>query len=327
MKKYDVVGIGNAILDFIYEDIDDSLLEEFGLVKGEMRLIDNQQSQKFFNRLYEYSPNIFPGGSSANTLAGVCAMGGKTVFFGKIGNDKYGNIYEEKTKGDGVITCLSRDEDDITGHAITLITRDCERSFAVNLGAAVNLNEDEISEDEIKQSKILHIEGYQVEDTQLREVIFKAVSIAKQNGVLVSLDLCDPALVRRNLITFKDLVKDSVDILFANESEAKAFTKKSPEDAIVAMGNMCKIAVVKLGEKGSLIRKDNKTYTIAPRKTKVVSTNGAGDMYASGILFGIANDIDIERAGKIASYSASLVVEIPEARIGRSLVEDIKKIV
>ena len=326
MKKYDVVGIGSPILDFIYE-IEDYMLEEFGLRKGEMKSISTIESQKIFNRLNKYIPEIAPGGSAANVAAGVCCLGGKSAFFGKLGNDKYAEIYIKKTKEHGVEAFFSKNKDEITGHAITLITPDFERTFAVNLGAAILFDKNDLSEDILLQSKILHIEGFQLEDIQLRETALSAMAFAKQNNVLVSLDLSDPALIKRNLLTLKDIVRENVDILFANEVEANSFTKKSPEEAVIEMEKICKIAIVKIGEKGSLIRKDNKTFKISPRKVNVVNTNGAGDMYAAGILFGISNNLDIEKSGNLASYVSSLVVEVKSARIEKSLKEDIKKLI
>ncbi|MEM4271804.1 MAG: adenosine kinase, partial [Candidatus Pacearchaeota archaeon] len=264
-----------------------------------------------------------PGGSSANTIAGVSCLGGNSFLMGVVGKDDHGDIYEQKTKESGVKTKLSRKHDKITGHAITFITPDGERTFATHLGAAVHFRKQHLAEDAIKQSKILHIEGYQLEDISIKSAVLHAMKIAKKNNVLVSVDLSDSALVSRNLPHFKNVIKNYVDIVFANELEAKAFTGKEEIQALNVLSKFCRISIVKLGEKGSLIKANNKIYKINANKVSVVNTNGAGDMYAAGILYSISNNIPMERAGKIASYAASQVVSIEGARLQRSLKEEI----
>jgi sugar/nucleoside kinase (ribokinase family) len=268
---------------------------------------------------------IAAGGSAANTLAGISvAFGGNGVFCGKIGKDKNGDIYIEETVKDGVKALLGR-HDKITGNAITFITPDGERTFATHLGAAVELRKEDVSEEEIAFSKILHVEGYQLEDKELKETALHAMKIAKENSVIVSIDLADAGLVKRNLEEFRKIVIEFGDIVFANENEAYAFTGKEGIDAIDEINTMCKIAVVKLGKKGSLIKYKDIVYKIPSFKVETIDTTGAGDMYAAGILYGIANGIPLGRAGKMASYAASLVVSQMGARLNRNLNDDIKK--
>lgn len=325
MKKYDVAGIGNALLDFIVE-VDDGILIEMDLKKGEMALIDEKKSEEILKKLEKHSVKTSPGGSSANTLAGVSALGGSAVFLGKIGNDKHGDIYEQKTNEHGVNSRLSKHDSVKTGHAITFITPDSERTFATHLGAALHFRREDVFEDDIKNSKILHIEGYQLEDKELKAATLHAMNIAKDNNVKISIDLSDPNLIGRNLTALKEIVEKYADIVFVNETEALAFTEeKSEEDALNTLYKMCEIAIVKLGENGSLIKAKDKIYRIPIHKVNVVGTNGAGDMYAAGILYGIANKIDIEKAGRIAAYAAGLVVSGTGSRLDRSLKEEIKK--
>jgi sugar/nucleoside kinase (ribokinase family) len=323
MKKYNVIGIGNALLDLTF-NVDDRFLHELGLIKGEMRLIDREKSLKILLLLKNLPHKISPGGSSSNTAAGVSYLGGKSAFIGKLGKDNYGEIYEKKTKEAGTIPFLLKHASESTGYALTLITPDFERTFAVYLGAAIHLSKEDIEELSIKDASILHLEGYQLGTEKLRDVVKKAAKIAKENNILISLDLSDAGLVKGNLKIFKEFIKEYVNIVFANESEAFAFTGKKDEDALLEIAKICDIAIVKIGEKGSLIRANNKTYKIPGYKTKVVNTNGAGDMYSAGILYGITNNLDFEKAGKIASYSASLVVGRPEARYGKELKEIIE---
>ena len=314
MKKYDVIGIGSPLLDFIVE-VDEGVLAEMDLKKGEMHLIDEKRSKEIMARLEKHDVKTSPGGSSANTLAGVSYLGGSTVFMGMIGEDKHGDIYEQKTGVDGVEVRLSKHDDAATGHAITFITPDSERTFATHLGAALHFRKHHVFDEEIKNSKILYIEGYQLEDKDLKEASVHAMRIAKENDVKVSIDLSDPALVGRNLEDLKELVKKYADIVFVNEMEAEAFTGKKEEDALHEIYEMCDIANVKLGDKGSLIKSDGMLYKISAHKAKVVNTNGAGDMYAAGILYGIANGMHIDEAANLASKYAAKVVSQVGARL------------
>ena len=326
MEKYQVIGIGSALLDITFE-VDDKLLSELGFKKGEMQLIDKARSNEILKKLKDYPVKISPGGSVSNTVAGVASLGGSSAFIGKIGNDSHGKLYEEKTNESGIASFLSKHPSEITGHAITFITPDFERSFAVHLGASLFFKKEDIIEDLIKKSKILHLEGYQLANKELNENIFYSAKIAKENNLLISLDLSDAGLVKNNLLIFKEFIRDYVDIVFANEFEAVAFTGKKEKEALDEISKICKIAIVKLGEKGSLIKSKDKIYEIPSYSIKIVNTNGAGDMYAAGILYGIANNFDLEKAGKIASYSASLVVGKPEARYGEGLREKMDKFI
>jgi len=322
MKKYDVTGIGSPLLDITF-DVNENLLLELGLKKGEMKLIDRNKSVELLSKLNNYSSQVSPGGSASNTIAGISSLGGKTVFLGKLGQDNHGNIYEEKTKNEGVYAILPKHPNEITGHAITFITPDFERTFATHLGASQYFTKEDVSEEAIKDSKILHLEGYQLASEELKKAVFHAAKIAKENNTTISLDLSDAGLVKNNLNLFKEFVKEYVDIIFANETEAQAFSGKEGEEALKEISKICNIVVVKLGEQGSLIKANDIIYKIPSYKTKVVNTNGAGDMYSAALLYGITNNLDLEKAGKIASYSASLVVGKPEARYGKGLKEKI----
>jgi len=326
MKEHDVIGIGSPLLDITFE-VTESFLEENNLKKGQMHLITEEESTELLKKLENHPAKISPGGSSANTLAGISYLGGKSIFLGKIGNDSHGKTYEKKTREEGVVSMLSKHPEKITGHAITFITPDFERTFATHLGASLYFRKENISESKIKNSKILHIEGYQLGSDELQKAVYHAAKIAKENNLLISLDLSDAGLVKNNKSLFNSFIKEYVDIVFANESEATALTGKNPELALLDISKICKIAIVKIGEKGSLIRTNNITYKIPPYLTKIINTNGAGDMYSASILFGIVNNWNIEKSGKVASYSASLVVGKPSARYGPELKNKIDKFI
>ena len=185
MKKYDVIGIGSPLLDFIVE-VEEGVLAEMDLKKGEMHLIDKKRSRIILNKLANHKITTAPGGSSANTLSGISSLGGSVVFMGKIGKDKHGSIYEQKTINEGVVSKISKHETESTGHAITFITPDSERTFATHLGAALYFRKEDIFDEEIINSKILHIEGYQLEDPDIKSASVHAMKVAKENNVKIS---------------------------------------------------------------------------------------------------------------------------------------------
>lgn len=314
---YDVVAIGSALLDITVE-IDDELLSELGLQKSSMHLVESGQSHAILKRIKEFDVSYSPGGSSANTLAGVNDLGGRGLFLGSVGNDAYGNMYINETEKSGVKSNIGK-YDEMTGTAITLVTSEGERTFATHLGAALNFSEEDVNEAEIAASSILHLEGYLFEMDNLYNACIKAMQAAKRNGVLVSIDLADSRLIERIYDRMRDSVENYADIVFADEEESLSFTGKKGKEALEDMGKLCSLAVVKIGARGSLIRASGQVYEIAPVKTEVVNTNGAGDMYAAGILYGLTQGLDVERAGRLASAAASLVVGRSSARLGEKV--------
>lgn len=310
---FDVAGIGSALLDFTVS-MTDADLETLGLAKGGMQLIDEDRSREILAVLDGREMLVTPGGSSANTLAGVANLGGTALLFARVGNDANGDRYIRDTEKTGVTPEIGRDRL-MTGHAITFITPDSERSFATHLGAALEFSRDDVREDRIRDSKILHLEGYLFEPTRLREASFHAIEIAKRHGVLVSVDLSDPHLIGRIRNVFDEVVEEMADIVFCNEDEARAFTDCEPEKALESLAQRVSLAVVKLGAGGSLVAAEGSVHRIAANATTVVNTNGAGDMYAAGVLYGIAKGLDAAAAGRLGSYTASLVVASPGARL------------
>ncbi len=312
-KEYDVAGIGSALLDLTVE-VNDAFLSKLGLRKGEMQLIDEARSREILDTISGMAMSVTPGGSAANTVAGVASLGGRGMLFGRVGRDSHGDVYVGDTERSGVVSHISRDPG-MTGHAITFITPDSERTFATHLGAALRFAADDLLEDEIARSRILHMEGYLFEPQGLRDACMRAISMARAHGVMVSVDLSDPGLIGRIKDTFSEVVSRHADIVFVNEDEARAYTGSDREQALAALARECRIAVVKIGAEGSLVAQDGKSFRIDARKTSVVNTNGAGDMYAAGLLYGISRGWDPERAGRLASYVSSLVVAQVGARL------------
>lgn len=327
MKKYDVFGVGAALMDFLIE-IEDNEFIEMNLKKGEMRLIEEEESKAIMKKLKRHKVRTAPGGSTANVLAGVATLGGSAVFCGKIGADRHGEIYEQESIGCGVSTRLKKHNSKITGHSVTFITPDSERTFATHLGASIDIEKEDVLEEDVAESRIMHLDCYQIEDPKLNGVTLHAVKAAKKHNTLVSVDLADPGVVKRNLDAVRKFVKEHADIVFANEEEAKEFAgTESGEKALHEISKFCDIAVVKLGKEGSLIKKGEMVYSIPPFKANAVDTTGAGDMYAAGVLLGIANNFSLEKSGKIGSWAASKVVSQVGARLDACFKDEIKKII
>lgn len=313
----DVVGIGSALMDFTVE-ADERLLERLGLKKGNMHLIDEERSREILGILSSHTMVKTPGGSAANTVAGVAAMGGKAVFMGTIGSDPFGELYREESEKTGLVTRLAR-HDRLTGFAITFITPDSERTFATHLGAALHFTRDNVIAGDIRGSKILHIEGYLLEPPDLRDACVHAMELARGAGARVSVDLADPSLVSRCLADLRDIVREYADIVCANEDEASSFTGQGGEEALNGLSRFAPLAVVKLGPQGSMLKAGGEVFRIPAYPVSVVNTNGAGDMYAAGLLFGISQGFPIDRAGRLGSYAASRVVAQVGARLGERL--------
>ncbi len=323
-KLYDVVGIGNPLLDFIVE-VSDERLDEIGLTKGTMQLIDADESARLLGLLDGDTVMVAPGGSSANTVAGTSVLGGSTVFIGKVGDDAHGCTYVERTTESGVLSRLTPHLTLSTGHAITFITPDGERTFATHLGAALGFRDFDIDEIDIAQSQYLHLEGYQLAGPDSLKAVYRAIEIAKDFGTRVSIDLSDAGVISGNLDLIKKLLRESVDMVFVNEVEAEALTGKNAEDAVDVIAAMCDMAVVKVGGGGSYIKSNGVTHKVPVYATTVVNTNGAGDMYAGGVIYGLTHGRSPMDAGHIGSFAASRVVSQKEARLskeGESAVRD-----
>lgn len=309
------MGIGNPLLDVIVE-VDDDFFESLGYRKGSMNLITGEQSRNITDRLRKMESRFASGGSSANTIYGTRLLGNNVSFFGVVGKDNFGERYNDDFLKEGIDSQLSFHDDDMTGHSIIMVTPDKDRTMFTHLGAALNFSVSHVREDMIRNAKALHIEAYHLEDENLREANLHAMEIAKEASVPISLDLSDTGLIKRNKELFAEIVREYVDIVFANEEEAMEFSDANdPEEALCELSDLCDVAVVKLGANGSMIKNGKDIFRFDTHKVDVVNTNGAGDMYAAGILHGLVNGLGLQRAGEIASHVSALVVASAGARM------------
>jgi sugar/nucleoside kinase (ribokinase family) len=306
-----ILGIGNALVDVMTQIDNDQILAKFGLPKGSMTLVDKKKSVEIKNSTVKFKRNLASGGSAANTLHGLSMLHPGAGFIGSIGKDKTGDFFEKDMKRAGVRTVLIRRKT-ITGTAVALISPDSERTFATHLGAAVELGADDLREEYFKPYDILYLEGYLIIDKLLVE---KACKLARDNSMEVALDLASYNVVNAHKDDFIDIVDKYVDIIFANEEEARAFTGLDPEPALDKLSGQGKIAVVKTGKEGSLVRRGEEKIRIKPLPVDCRDTTGAGDLYAAGFLYGYANNLSLDICGVIGSILAGNVIELIGARI------------
>jgi len=310
-KQKSVLGIGNALIDVLINITDDTVLQKFGLPKGSMTLVDAVLSSEIKKETKNDNRIIQTGGSAANTIHGIAKLGGQCGYIGKISDDEFGNFYLEDFKKNQINTHFYFSETG-TGHATGLISPDSERTFGTYLGAALELTPEEMTHEIFRDYGILHIEGYLVQNHALIEA---AMRIAKENGLLVSIDMASFNIVEANIDFLHEIIRKYVDIVFANEDEAFSLTGKNPEEALSEIAAMCKIAVVKIGAKGSMIQTGERVIRIDAISAKSIDTTGAGDIYASGFLYALSENLDLEVAGKIGSLLAGNVVEVMGAKL------------
>jgi sugar/nucleoside kinase (ribokinase family) len=306
-----ILGIGNALIDVLINISDDSVLQKFGLAKGSMTLVDSALSAEIKKETKNLNRIIQTGGSAANTVHGVAKLGGQCGYIGKISNDEMGNFFVSDFTEHNIHPHFFFSETG-TGHATALISMDSERTFGTYLGAALELTPGEMSAEIIGKYGILHIEGYLVQNHALIE---EAMKIAKENGLLVSIDMASFNIVEQNLDFLHEIIRKYVDIVFANEEEALALTGKNPLEAVQAIAQMCSIAVVKLGAQGSVIQTGERVIRIDAISAQSIDTTGAGDIYAAGFLYALTQNLPLEVAGRIGSLLAGNVVEIMGAKL------------
>lgn len=307
-----VLGMGNALVDIMTELPDDRLLNELGLRKGSMQLVDKDFSNQVMQRVRPFIKGEISGGSAANTVCGLAAMGVRTAFIGKVGKDRLGEIFEKDLVHNGIHPYLLYSDTE-TGHALALVSPDSERTFATHLGAAVELEPTDLIPDMFQGYTHFYIEGYLV---QHHELIRRAVELAQENKMEVILDLASFNIVEDHLDFLHFLVKEYADVVFANSDEARVYSNgKEPEKALAEIAKDCWIAVVKTGKYGSLIQNGKQVFHVTATKANCIDTTGAGDLYAAGFLYGMLNGLHLPLCGEVGSILAGKVIGMIGARI------------
>lgn len=313
--KYDVLGIGNAIVD-VLSQTDDAFLAAEGLDKGGMALIDARQAAALYEKMG--AGREVSGGSVANSCAGVASLGGKSAYVGRVCSDQLGDVFAHDIKASGVDFVSEKGNTDgpPTARCLVLVTPDAQRTMSTYLGACVELGPEDIDPAQIAEAQVTYIEGYLWDPPKAKEAILKAAQAAKAANRKVALSLSDSFCVGRHRESFNQLISDYVDILFANEDELLALTEKENfADAVSAIQGRTEVAAITRGAQGSVVvSKDAQTEVPAAKVEKVVDTTGAGDLYAAGFLFGYTKGQDAAECARIGGLAAAEVISHYGAR-------------
>ncbi|MEG1616106.1 MAG: adenosine kinase [Bacteroidales bacterium] len=318
-----VLGIGNALVDILTNLESDAYFEKMGLIKSGMKLINEEQLMKIIALIEGMDSKLASGGSASNTISGLARMGVDCGFIGKVGVDTYGNFYRDDLINNGVHPLLTETEI-ASGCAMCMITPDGERTMGTYLGAAATLHANDFEQAMFKGYDLLHVEGYLVQD---HDMILTAFKLAKEAGLKISIDLASFNIVEEDLEFFQMLVRDYVDIVFANEEESFAYTKATPEKAAELIAAECEIAIVKKGSKGSIIRRGDEVVEVGVIKANCIDTTGAGDLYAAGFLYGYTRNLSLEKCARIGAVLSGNVVEVIGPKMSTSRWSEIKKLV
>ncbi len=306
--RFDVLGIGNAIVDVLAHS-DDAFLAAHEITKGAMSLIDAARATELYDKM---EPAIeVSGGSAANTMVGVAELGGRSAYVGKVKNDQLGEVFAHDIRAAGVSyeTSFAADGEP-TARCLIMVTPDAQRSMNTFLGASATLSPSDVIEDDVAAASVTYLEGYLFDPAPAREAFYKAAGIAHGAGRKVALTLSDPFCVDRYRAEFLHLIETEVDILFANEDELKALYQTDTfDDGLQALMHHCPMAGLTRSEHGSVVLWHEEVHVIAARPVaKVVDTTGAGDAYAAGFLFGLATGAEARTCGQLGALAAAEII-------------------
>ena len=309
--KKKIAAVGSALVDICLLE-DDAFVAATGAAKGGMTIVSGEQIAAMLNRSKK-KPVIVPGGSACNTILGVGKLGAGARFIGKRGSDDFGTRFEEGVRAHGVEPILQKSATP-TGHVLSIITPDAQRTMFTFLGASSETDPEAITPDLFKDVALVHIEGYLLFN---HDLIIATLEAVKKAGALISLDLASFTVVEAAKSLLDEICKKYVDILIANEDEARAFTGCSDErSALAALGAKAACAILKVGKRGSFIAYGNSTVTVDRMGDgRAIDTTGAGDLWAAGFLFGLVNGFPLEKCGKLGSACGYEVCQVIGAQI------------
>ena len=310
MKKYNVYGVGNALVDLECK-ITAKFLEEQQVAKGLMTLVNEVTQQRLLKAILHHGYVRKSGGSAANTMVAISQLGGSTYYSCKVAADEFGDFYLADMTKAGVETNLDGQtrQAGTTGKCLVMVSEDSDRTMNTFLGISSELSIRELSPLAIQSSEYVYVEGYLAATQDGFDAMKKTFYIAEEHGVRTSITLSDPSIVQAFRQNFQEVIGTSVDLLFCNEDEAKAYTETSNlMDAREALKIDAKRFVITLGKNGAMIFDGDTFIDIEPFQIKAVDTNGAGDMFAGTFLYGITNGLGYAAAGKLATKAASMVV-------------------
>lgn len=314
-KNYQVVGVGNALVD-VLSHCDDAFLTDNGVDKGIMQLIDTDRASELYGKMGPATE--ISGGSAANTIAGIAALGGRTAYVGKVRSDQLGDIFAHDMRAQGADFETPRANGDSgheTGRCMVLVTPDSERSMSTYLGVSEHLGPDDIDELQMADAEWIYLEGYRFDGAQSHAAFAKAITACKGSGGKVSLTLSDPFCVERHRDAFRDMIRDHVDLLFCNEHEMQAMYQTETLDAALNLaGAEVEIVACTIGAKGAFVMHGGQRYHAPAEAPRIVDLTGAGDLFASGFLHGLVTDRDMLTCARMGCIVAGEVIDHIGAR-------------
>ncbi len=314
-KKYQVVGIGNAMVD-VLSHCDDAYLAEHGVDKGIMQLIDVDRARDLYAVMGPAKE--ISGGSAANTIAGIAALGGQTAYVGKVKDDQLGEIFAHDIRAQGAAfeTPLApADHDAQTGRCMVLVTQDGERSMSTYLGVSEFLGPDDIDEAMMADANWIYLEGYRFDGPDSHAAFAKAIAACKGAGGRVSVTLSDPFCVERHRDAFRKMIAEDIDLLFANEHEMRSLYQEEDLDKALALAaDDCALVACTVGEKGAWVLGHGRKILVPTEATSVVDATGAGDLFAAGFLAGLVAGRDLPECGQMGCIAAGEVISHIGAR-------------
>lgn len=320
-KRYHVVGIGNSIVD-ILSHIEDSFLAENGVERGIMQLIDKPRAVELYSKMGPATE--ISGGSAANTIAGIAQLGQKTAYVGKVKDDQLGDIFAHDMKAQGADYETPRATGDAheTGRCMVLVSPDGERSMNTYLGWSEFLTPSDIDPGQMADTDWIYLEGYRFDGPDSHEAFAKAIKACKGAGGKVSITLSDPFCVERHRDAFRTMIKNDVDLLFANEHEIEAMYQKGDlEASMAAAAEECEIVACTVGSKGAYVLSGGEKVHAPATAVNIVDATGAGDLFASGFLYGVTTGRDMLTCGRMGCVAAGEVISHIGARPEAELME------
>lgn len=323
MKK--VIGIGNALTDMLVNLRSDEVLEKFDLPRGSMSLVNSEQQKEISKSVSGLPYTLSLGGSADNTIRAMARLGCKVGFIGKVGRDSTGDFFESALDNLGIQPFIMRGEER-SGKCVSLVSPDGERTLVTHLGAAVEMKAEDLKPEIFKDYDCLYVEGYLVQDHNL---IRGAIRMAKELGLKVAIDLASFNVVEENLEFLREVISEYVDIVFANEDEARAFSgEEEPVNALQYISTMCDLVIVKIGMRGALIKQGSEVSHVGiMAAAKRVDTTGAGDFYAAGFMAGMCEGLSLRQCGTIGAITAGKVIEIVGTTPTEEAWEDVARLV
>jgi len=324
-KKYDVYGMGNALVDLEFQ-VPDSFFKENDVEKGMMTLVDEARQNFLIAKIDKHETKRQSGGSAANSIIAVNQFGGKCFYSCKVANDELGKFYINDLKSAGVNTNLNSNHltDGITGRCLVMVTPDAERTMNTFLGVTSNYSIEELDEKALANSQYIYIEGYLISTDHGKTAMKAAKEFAEKNSVKTSLTFSDPSMAKFFSDDLKTVVGDGVDLLFCNEEESMIFTGTgNTKDSREALKQFSRTFVITQGRNGAMIFDGDTFIDIEPYHVVAIDSNGAGDMFAGAFLFGITHGHTYAQAGKLASLASSKIVSKFGPRLERHQVQEI----